>query len=154
MRGSASLGKRRGLNKKGLILDNGGEHWSIVTTKKQMQHSHLCHNTPMFFYYVQPLIPILTGVYKRTNFSAMPIWTLAADVWMPMFKYWNSNVSYGHLLYTLTVSAKFIFGASDALFLNPHIPNLHKWTYCLYNGIRWHLLSYLAGKKFKHPMKL
>ena len=30
-----------GLNKKGSVLENGGEHWSIVITKKQMQRSKL-----------------------------------------------------------------------------------------------------------------
>ena len=32
---SALLGERGGLNKKGSVLENGGEHWSIVITKNK-----------------------------------------------------------------------------------------------------------------------
>ena len=35
MRGSALLGERGGLNKKGSDLENGGEHWSIVIAKNK-----------------------------------------------------------------------------------------------------------------------
>ena len=44
VRGRAFLGERGGLNKKGLVLENGGEHWSVVITKKQMQRSQLCNS--------------------------------------------------------------------------------------------------------------
>ena len=37
VRGSAWLGERGGLNKKGSVLENGGKHWSIAITKKQTQ---------------------------------------------------------------------------------------------------------------------
>ena len=39
MRGGALLGEKGGLNKKGSVLENRGEHWSIVIIKKQMQRS-------------------------------------------------------------------------------------------------------------------
>ena len=37
VRGSALLGERGGVELKRLVLENRGEHWSIVITKKQTQ---------------------------------------------------------------------------------------------------------------------
>ena len=45
---SALLGERGGLNKKGSVLENLGEHWSIVTLLAVLRLFFSDNNTPMF----------------------------------------------------------------------------------------------------------
>ena len=54
-------------NKKGSVLENRGEHWSIVITKKQTQRSQLCNNVHLRF--PGPILFYLTPLFHLTKHS-------------------------------------------------------------------------------------